>query len=176
LDRDGRPLIIMPSDAFHHLSDADALALIAVIRAQPAIDHVVPARDLGPLATLLIGAGLFPTAEQPPQAGPVTAPTRGVPPEYGQYLVQTIGCSSCHGANYAGRKPGQGPPAGPNLTRIVPQWTESQFVSFFHNGLDPFGHKASDEMPWEIIGRAYDDNELRAMYAYLRTLPVTVGP
>ncbi|MGH2365320.1 MAG: c-type cytochrome [Chloroflexota bacterium] len=175
VDANGHPLLIMPSDAFHHLSDHDAEALVAYLRSQPAVQHVVPQRDVNIIGLLLVGAGLFPTSAQPAVPEPQTAPAAGVTPQYGHYLVQSIGCSSCHGENLTGKKPGQGP-AGPNLTYIVPQWSQSQFVSFMHTGVDPTGHKASSEMPWQDISAAFSDPELRAIYAYLHALPVTVGP
>ena len=60
LDRDGRPLLIMPSDAFHHLSDDDVQNLVAYLRSQPAVQHATPARDMNLLGLILVGAGLFP--------------------------------------------------------------------------------------------------------------------
>ena len=178
VDRNGHPLLIMPSDALHHLSDADAQAIVAWLRGQPAVNNIVPQRNLGIIATLLIGAGLFPTSEQPHIAQPQTAPPPGVTPQYGQYLVQVTGCASCHGEMLTGRKPSNqgGPPAGPNLTYIVPKWSDTQFLALMHTGVDPTGHKASSEMPWQAIGQAYTDDELRAIYAYLHALPATAGP
>jgi hypothetical protein len=32
VDRDGRPYVLMPSDVFHHLSDADAGSMVAYLR------------------------------------------------------------------------------------------------------------------------------------------------
>src|SRR5207249_10522141 len=43
VDRDGHPLLIMPSEAFHHLSDSDAQVLVAYLRSQPAANHTTPA-------------------------------------------------------------------------------------------------------------------------------------
>jgi mono/diheme cytochrome c family protein len=154
------------------LSDQDVQAMVAVLRTQPASNHSTPARDLSTLAMVLAGAGLFPTAEQPHISQPQTSPPNAVTPAYGKYLVDTIGCATCHGANLEGRPAGGfGPPAGPNLRPLVQSWQEPAFVSFFRDGVDPYGrHIDQEQMPWSDIGRAYTDDELRAMYAYIKTL------
>jgi len=88
----------------------------------PAANHATPSRDLSLPAMLLIGAGLFPTAEQPHISAPQIAPPPNTP-AYGEYLVDTTGCAACHGPDLRGRTPGGfGPPAGPNLHAIVPTW------------------------------------------------------
>jgi hypothetical protein len=57
------------------------------------------------------------------------------------------------------------------LPASVSTWAEGDFVRFFRTGDDPHGrHVDPGLMPWQNIGRAYTDDELRAMYAYLRTL------
>jgi mono/diheme cytochrome c family protein len=172
VDPDGRPLLIMPSDAFHHLSDADAGMLVAYLRSQPSVSHATSQRDINLLGLMLVGAGLFPTAAQPHIDQPQTAPPAGVTTDYGKYLVDITGCGTCHGADLHGRVPtGFGPPAGPNLAAIVPTWAEGDFVRFFRTGDDPYSrHVDPALMPWQDIGRAYTDDELRAMYAYLHQL------
>jgi mono/diheme cytochrome c family protein len=172
VDRDGHPLILMPSEAFHNFSDADTLGLIAFLRSQPATSRATPSRDLSVMGMVLVGAGLFPTAEQPHITQPQTAPPPGVTPQYGQYLVDTTGCANCHGPGLRGRPPGGfGPPAGPSLPALVPTWQEAAFISFFRSGVDPYGRSIDTQlMPWQDIGKAYNDDELRAIYAYIRTL------
>jgi cytochrome c553 len=172
VDRDGRALLIMPSDAFHHLSDADVNVLVAYLRSQPSVAGTTPGRDASLLGLGLIGAGALPTAEQPHIAQPQSAPPAGVTPEYGQYLADITGCRMCHGADLQGRAPGGfGQPAGPSLGAIAKAWPEGDFVRFFRTGDDPSGRQVDPaRMPWRDIGRAYTDDELRAMFAYLRTL------
>ncbi len=171
VDRDGHPLVIMPSDAFHHLSDTDVQAVVAFLRSQPAVNHSTPPRDISLLGLAIVGAGLFPTAEQPHIDQPQSAPPPGVTPQYGQYLVDITGCRTCHGPTLEGGKPGGfGPPAGPNIKALVPTWQEGQFVNFFRTGVDANGRAVDpDLMPWRDIGKAYSDDELKAVYAYLRS-------
>ena len=93
-------------------------------------------------------------------------------PAYGKYLADITGCEVCHGPTLEGRAPGGfGPPAGPNLRALVPTWQEAAFVSFFRTGVDPNGRALDpDTMPWSDIGKAYQDDELRAIYAYIKGL------
>jgi mono/diheme cytochrome c family protein len=171
IDKDGHPLLIMPSSAFHRLSDDDVQATVAYLRSTPAASRQTPSRDINLLGLLIVGAGLFPTAEQPHITAPQTAPPPGTP-EYGQYLVEITGCSECHGPSLEGGATGGfGPPGGPSLRAIVPTWQEADFIKFFRSGVDPAGRAVdSENMPWKDIGAAYTDPELSAMYTYLRSL------
>jgi mono/diheme cytochrome c family protein len=157
---------------FHHLSDVDVQGIVAFLRSQPAANHATPPRDLSVMGMALVGAGLFPTQDQAHIGQPQSAPPAGVTPQYGQYLVDIMGCRACHGATLEGRPPGGfGPPSGPNLRPLVPTWQEAAFVSFFRTGVDPYGRSIDPEsMPWQDIGKALTDDELRAMYAYIRSL------
>ena len=79
-----------------------------------------------------------------------------------------------------------GPPPGPNLTLIVPQWTEAEFMTFFNSGTLPGGGKvpvltlnngfSEPRMPWPVVRAATTDDELKAMYTYLHALPAVEGP
>jgi hypothetical protein len=172
IDKNGRPLIIMPAEVLHNLSDEDTAATIAFLRSQPASQHATPERSLNLMGLILVGSGLFPTAVQPPILAPVVAPPKAVNAAYGKYLVDTAGCHSCHGSDLAGRPPsGFGPPSGPNLTIRVPTWTEDGFVKTIRTGVDPSGYPLNpDQMPWKEFGIAFDDDQLKAMYAYLHGL------
>jgi mono/diheme cytochrome c family protein len=168
--QDGHPLMIMPSTRFHVMSDADAQAVVGYLRSTPAVPRTTPPRQLNLIGTLLVGAGVFPLQAQPPITGQVTAPPAGVTADYGKYLVTISVCQSCHGEDLAGGTPGQGP-VGPNLTLIVPRWTEAQFVQAIRTGKDPTGYTLrADMMPWKNFSAAYSDDELKAIYAYLHAL------
>jgi hypothetical protein len=117
----------------------------------------------------------------------VIAPQPGTT-EYGKYLVDIIGCRDCHGAQLQGRvENGQpGPPPGPNLTQIVPQWTEEEFMTYFNTGTMPGGAQvpiltlksgfSEPRMPWTMVRAATTDDELKAIYSYLHSLPMVAGP
>jgi mono/diheme cytochrome c family protein len=173
VNKDGQPLMIMPSSAFHALSDADVQALVAYIRSQPPVERDLPQRDLTALAAVFLGSGMFPTSAQPPITQPVSAPPPGSA-AYGEYLTRAMGCRDCHGPNLEGMSGDQGP-AAPNLTVIVPNWSEENLMKLFRNGVDPSGNPVSDEMPWKSYGKMFTDDQLKDLYAYLSTLqPITV--
>lgn len=170
--KSGRPLIIMPSEIFHNMSDADVTALVAYLRSQPAVDHPTPDTNLSVIAAILIGTGAPFQTNQPPITQPIIAPAPGVNAEYGKYLVSTMGCQACHGQDLAGGTPSDnGPPAGPNLTVLIPTWTEAQFLTTIKTGTDPKG-KALDaeQMPWKAFSAGLTDDELKAIFANLKTL------
>lgn len=176
--RTGRALIIMPSEVLQHLSDADAQALVAFLRSQDPVEPDPPASALNVAGAVLVGLGMMPFTNQPPIAGPITAPPAGTSPEYGRYLTTILYCQLCHGEAYAGGEAGNGPPPGPNLTQLVPNWTEAQFVDLFREGRTPDG-KTLDEksgMPWKLLGQSASDADLQAMYAFLHALPPAAGP
>jgi len=173
--KSGRPLYVMPSENFHNLSDDDVQSLVAYLRSQQPVPHVpqtdTPSNGMGILGLLVVGLGGFPSSAQPPITQPVTAPAAGTA-EYGQYLVNVIGCRSCHGANLGGGQasPFGGPPVGPNLTVLIPKWSEADFVKTIRTGTDPYGHTLNDQMPWKQISAFSTDEDLHALYLYLHGL------
>ena len=174
--KNGRSLIVMPSEVFHNMSDSDVHAVVAFLRSQTAAGDPTPPTRLNVLGALFIAMGL-PTAAQPPITQPIVAPPEGTSAEYGKYLVSIAGCHVCHGEHLAGRVPGgQGPPAGPNLTMIVPKWTADGFVQTIRTGVDPVKHKLTEEMPWQSISKFARDDDLAAIYAYLHGLTPVAGP
>ncbi len=183
--KDGRSLLIMPSESFRNMSDDDVQAVVAYLRSQPATGGPTPGSQFNVLGAIFINLVDFRTAQQP--VGHVAAPQPGTP-AYGKYLVDVIGCSGCHGDQLQGRVDnGQpGPPPGPNLTKIVPTWTEEQFMTFFNTGIRPDGSpvpplalpggRTEPRMPWPIVRASTTDDELRAIYSYLHSLPPVADP
>jgi mono/diheme cytochrome c family protein len=103
---------------------------------------------------------------------PTSVPS-GSTVEYGQYLV-TSTCVECHGAELNGAPfgpPGQEKPT-PNLTQggELVGWTEQDFANTLRTGVTPSGHQLNEEMPWQYFGQMNDD-EIKAMWLYLKSLP-----
>jgi mono/diheme cytochrome c family protein len=172
VDRQGRALMIMPAENFRYMSDDDVQALVAYLRSQPSVERQTPENGMGLLGTALVGAGVFPTTAQPPIAAPIANPPDRVEPERGRYLVNIAGCRSCHGANLTGGDPQGFTPVGPHLPAIAAAWNAQQFVQTIRTGVDPSGRAIDPlNMPWPQLSAAYSDEELRAIYVYLRTLP-----
>jgi mono/diheme cytochrome c family protein len=103
----------------------------------------------------------------------------------GSYIVNTGGCNDCHtNPSYApGGNPflGEPEPFGPGLfsANITPDalgrpagLTLQQFIATLrtgHNPLDPPG-VLLQVMPWPAFGKK-TDQDLRAIYEYLRSIP-----
>ncbi len=174
--KSGRSLVIMPSEVFHNLSDSDVQAIVAYLRSQPAAGQKSPPTKLNSLGALLLGVGMAPTSAQPAITQPVIAPAQGASADYGKYLVSTLGCTQCHGENLAGiTRRGPGPPAGPNLTMILPHWSEDGFIHTLRAGVDPNNYTLRPGMPWRQISAFATDADLKAMYSYLHGLTPIEG-
>jgi mono/diheme cytochrome c family protein len=183
--KDGRSLLIMAAENFRNMSDDDVQAVVAYLRSQPATGEPTPTNQFNVLGAVFLNLTDFRTTQPP--VGSVTAPQPGTP-EYGKYMVDVIGCRSCHGDQLQGKlDDGQpGPPPGPNLTKIVPGWTEEQFLTFFNTGMMPGGGivptltlpdgTTEPRMPWPEVRAAATDAELKAIYAYLHGLPLVENP
>jgi mono/diheme cytochrome c family protein len=175
--KSGRALIIMPSEVFRNLSDVDVEAIVAYLRSQPAVEPNTPPARLNVVAAVLIGAGLPRTSAQPPITQPIVAPAQGVSADYGKYLVSILGCRLCHGESLAGRQSGgPGPPAGPNLTLILPKWSVEDFIHTIRTGVDPYNRTLAEGMPWKELSTFASDEDLAALYAYLHSLTPIEGP
>ena len=173
IHKDGRSLLIMPSMTFRGLSDEDVQALVAYLRSQPAAPATPPTK-INLMGALLVtmSNGAFLSAQEP-VTGPVVAPPAGPTAEYGKYLVYTIGgCRDCHGPTLAGGIPNpNGPPAGPDITGVAQRWSEAEFMNTIRTGVRPNNVPLSDAMPWKAISGFASDDDLRAIFAYLKTLP-----
>ncbi len=183
--KNGRSLLVMPSGTFRNMSDEDVQALVAYLRSQPGVGAPTPDTRFNVLGAVFMNLADFRTAQQP--VSNVTAPRAGTP-EYGKYMVDIIACGDCHGTQLEGRVDnGQpGPTPGPNLTWIVPQWSEAQFMTFFNTGTKPDGTQvpmltlasgfSEPRMPWPMVRAVTTDAELKDMYAYLHSLPAVESP
>ena len=104
IGRDAESLLIMPSNSFNKITDADLGAIIAYLKTIPPVDNEVPETRLAPIGrviALLSPGGLLTASEIDHTAPRPPDPVRGVTAEYGAYLA-TI-CSLCHGENLSGR-------------------------------------------------------------------------
>jgi mono/diheme cytochrome c family protein len=180
--KDGRGLIIMPSEAYTHLNDADAAALIAYLQTLPPVDQSFPARKIGILGGTLLGVGAFQTI--PEMIAHDSVGKRAVVPpavsaDYGRYLASFTGCNICHGADLRGGKAasGGGPPPGPSLVAFVANNSAEAFRNTIRTGTTPSGRKLNSEaMPWPYFGKM-TDAELEAIRLYIQsTYASTAAP
>ena len=168
----GRALIIMPSEIFRHLSDADVEAIVAYLRSQPAVEPNTPPTKLNVLVAFFIGLGLAPTSAQPPITRPIIAPAEGDSAEHGKYLVSILGCRRCHGEKLTGGEGGgPGSPPAPNLRVILTKWSVEDFVRTLRTGVDPYNRTLAEGMPSKGISAVASDADLKAIYLYIHGLP-----
>lgn len=172
--KEGRGLVLMPSLEYSHFSDADLGALIAYLKTVPKVDRDSVPVTVGPVARALMLAGEIKiAAEHIDHAGlrpPVVTP--GITVDYGRYLA--VGCTGCHGEQFAGgRIPGAPPdwPASRNLTPSgdLARWSEADFLKVLETGVRPDGKQLNPVMP--IAFGKMTDVEKKALWTYLRTLP-----
>lgn len=171
IGKDGRKLVVMPSEVFATMMDRDVAQLIAYLKTLPPVNHVLPRTTLWPIAHVLhaanvniIGAELIDHSVRPREI------PAGVTAEYGRYLGTP--CRTCHSASLVGGQPPDpdSPPA-PNLRggTAASTWTEAQFITTIRTGTMPDGrHLRPQYMPWKAFARMSDD-ELRALWLYVKS-------
>lgn len=180
VDMRSRPLLLMPSASFAKLSAQEIEALSAYLDTVPHVPRALPDSSLGPLGRALLVAGKlkgFLSAEVIDHSQPaIAAPP---PPSntlaYGRHAAQL--CTGCHQPDFGGGKMSHGGPDAPpaaNLTaheRGLGNWSEADFIASMRTGKRPDGSDIDARfMPWRAVGQA-NDEELRAIWQYLRTLP-----
>lgn len=177
IDPQGKPIFMPAVVSTANLSDEDLGAIIAYVKSVPSVDHVTSGHNFTPLAKILLVVGVLPQlpVETVSHEMHVTAPTRGISAEYGEYMVNTNDCRLRHGPQLNG-----GPYPDPTIKQIAPNltpggelafWTEDQFINTVRTGLTPSGHELNpDRMPWKDY-RFMSDDELKAIFMYLQSLP-----
>lgn len=175
---DGSTLLIMPSEHYYYLNDADTAAIIAYLKSVPPVTDTLGSRNPGPILRMLLATGAFPVQAEVvalrEQDAPRPAPVaEGVTVEYGGYLANQ--CIGCHGLDLKGgvaQGDGGAEIPTPDITSggQIANYSQEQFVAAFRTGLRPDGSQISPFMPWATLGNATDD-DLIAMYLYLSTLP-----
>lgn len=184
MDRDGRVLApVMPYAWFSGLSDRDAYAIARYLRTLAPVRRVV---NQDHNLIYAIGELIFLRPEEAEQS---RAPLRAATAEYGEYLALHVAlCADCHTPRgglraepmlerlFAGdADPPDGFPANPpNITPHVGtgigEWSEEEFLRTLTTGITPSGEELHPFMPWRQFRRMTDD-DLRAIYRYLRTVP-----
>ena len=170
----GRPLLVMPTAAFHSISDPDVQAIVAYLRSLPATSHQPqndsPSNSVNVLGLMMIGAGIFDTSAQPPITQPIPDPPLGVNAERGRYLTAAFGCQDCHGKTLTGGTLGGFTPVGPNLPLTTASWSDADIIKLFRTGTLPDGKIVSNDMPWKDYSQ-FSDDEYKSMLAFIKSLP-----
>jgi cytochrome c553 len=98
----GRALLIMPSEDYNRMNDADFAALVAYIRTLPA-GRALPRRCAFRHRAVLYGAGVVKDRrEDRPPAATLHAVAVGATKEHGAYVANM--CMGCHGETFWGAR------------------------------------------------------------------------
>ncbi len=171
----------MPMAFYRHIADDDLAAIIAYMRAQPAVANAVPRSDYRmPL---------------PPSYGPplrqVKAPAPANPVKYGEYLANISHCMECHTPRDKGQLVraswGAGGqvftgPWGQSVSRnLTPHetglkdWSDAEVARAIREGVSKDGQPLKPPMGFGFY-KSISDADMAALIAYLRSLKaVSVG-
>jgi mono/diheme cytochrome c family protein len=178
--RDGKTLgPPMPYDLYRRLADNDVKAMVAYLRT------VAPVRNVVPRGQYKIP---LPDSYGPP-VGTVPDPPRQDPVKYGEYLAGPVAhCMECHTPFLPEGRPdtsrlgtGGFAMAGPwgvsytaNLTPDAETglgaWTDGEIVAALY-GARRSGGRVLPPMPTQHYSQGIVEGDLRAIIAYLRSLP-----
>ncbi|CAM5190199.1 Mono/diheme cytochrome c family protein OS=Castellaniella defragrans OX=75697 GN=HNR28_000927 PE=4 SV=1 [Castellaniella defragrans] len=168
----------MPIPFYRHLSDHDLAAIIAYLRAQPAINHAVPRSSY----TIPLPANYGPSVAH------VNAPDSADRIAYGRYLAQIGHCMDCHTPRDAHGQlitarlgaggqfipgPGGAAAVSRNLTPDASglrDWTDAQIDRAIRTGVDKDGHALARVMAFDWY-KNIDESDMKSLIAYLRSLP-----
>ncbi len=174
---DGSALFpVMPYEHFHHLSDEDLASVVVFLRTVPAVHSQLPVSKIP-----FLFARLTQTAPQP-LTEPVPESDISTPAKHGAYLADVATCSDCHtplnskfqpilGLEMAGGNPMTEGVASANLTPDasgIGYYDEALFIQAIRTG-SVRARKLSPAMLWWVY-RNMTDEDLKAVFAYLRTL------
>ncbi|WP_035957572.1 c-type cytochrome [Bryobacter aggregatus] len=188
VSRDGHALFpLMPYQNFAKMSDEDVQSVVAYLRSLPAVRNPLPRSSVDfPVSFLM-------QSTPQPVSTPVAAPDRADRLAYGTYLATLGACSNCHtrrekgeavaGMELAGGESFRMPKLEvlsanitPDIETGIGKWSEQQFIDKFKGFANfnesnlPANVQANFTlMPW-LSFRQLSEDDLRALYAYLRTV------
>lgn len=179
IGHDGRALFpVMPYASFRELSDEDLASLIVYLRSIAPVRNALPQTQIPFPLSRLIQSAPQPVYEAVPPPDMADAVKRGA------YLTRLGGCADCHnpqekgqtipGLEFAGgfnlKYPG-GQVASANITPHatgIAYYDEKLFLEMMRTG-HVRARALSPVMPW-LFYRGMTDEDLKAVFAYLRTL------
>jgi len=179
IGHDGRALFpMMPYQHYKHMSDEDLASVVVYIRSlEPVRNQLPPTEIIFPVKYLIRSA-------PEPVSAPVSSPDPADRVQWGAYLVNLGGCIDCHtrmdqgqplpGLDYAGGQVFAGKWGKTVSANITPDpsgisyYDEALFIQVIRTGYVK-ARKLDALMPTEQY-KGMTDDDLRAIFAYLRTL------
>ena len=169
----GRSMLVMPSEAFVALTDADLGRIVAYLRSLPEVAGPGPLVSPGPVGRSGLVVGKFKTAAQliveavpPPEA-------TGNEAAFGRYLARTT-CAPCHGGDLRGA-------FNPDFTspslQVVAAYSPDAFTKLLRTGIALGGRTLPVMGPRARENLSYlTDMEITALYSYLHAMPDAAHP
>jgi len=172
----------MPIEFYRKMSDSDVAAVIAYLRAQPAVKNAVPASKYH--------MPLPPTYG--PAVGAVASPAKVDTIRYGEYLANIGHCMDCHTPRDAkgmlqhertgaGGQVFNGPWGASVARNLTPHasglkdWSDVQIATAIRTGMDRAGKPYKPPMGFGFY-RNINDADMAALVSYLRSLkPLASG-
>ncbi len=186
VSKDGRALFpAMPYVAYRNASKEDIYSVIAYLRTLPSVENTVPESEAKFPFSLIMNF-------IPSKPDHKEIPAKSNKTEYGKYLITIAGCVECHTPMEKGKLLMEQAYSG-NQEFILPNgivrsanitsntetgigaWTEEAFLTRFKVYSDSgYVHQNVEKgfntvMPWTLYAKM-DTTDLKAIYAYLRTL------
>jgi mono/diheme cytochrome c family protein len=179
IGHDGHALFpMMPYQHYRHLSDEDVASIVVYLRSLP------PVRNPLPKTEIIFPVRYLIRAVPEPITAPVPDPDVSDQVRRGAFLVDIAGCVDCHtpvdrgqplpGMDFSGGQIFEGPwgkVASSNLTPDpsgIPYYDEALFLQAIRTGYVK-ARPLNQIMPWYNY-RSMTDDDLKAIFAYLKTL------
>ena len=164
----GRSMLVMPSEAFVALTDADLEKILAFLKSLPQVAGPGPSVSPGPVGRIGLIAGKFKTAAQliaetipPPEATAKEA-------EFGRYLARTT-CAPCHASNLRGASTPEF--TSPSL-QVVAAYSPDAFAELLRTGVALGGRNLRTMSVYARKNLSHlTDAEITALYSYLHAMP-----
>lgn len=170
---DGRTMIVMPSQAFAPLTDADLGRILAYVKSLPPADGPGREISIGLIGRIGLLAAKYRTSIQlveEAKAPPVVADSTAA---QGRYLARTS-CAQCHAADLRGASHPEGD--APDL-HIVAAYSAQDFAKLMRTGTAIGDRKLGIMTDWaKAFFPNFADDEVAALYAYLHAMPASVSP
>jgi hypothetical protein len=181
IKKDGRSVRFMPVQDVSWLPAQDVVAIVSFLRSVPPVDrgnHPMTIKTLGKILDrrdkfIVDVARRIDHARS--EAAPPPAPTA----EYGAFVARL--CTGCHGQHLSGGALPGAPPSIPTPLNLTPDesglkdWTFDDFDKLMRTGARKNGKPLDPFMPIDTF-RNFDDVEMHALWAHLRTLaPAPLG-
>lgn len=174
---DGRAALVMPSEDYNRLTNADLAALVGYVRTLESRSGGEVVMELPLPVKVLYGLGVIRDASEKidhslAPAQPVAA---AVNAQHGAYVANM--CIGCHGPGLSGGTIPGGPPDWPPAANLTPgpgsamvRYPDANaFVTMLRAGKRPDGSTIA-VMPFESL-RELNDTDAQALYAFLQTVP-----